>query len=84
MTEMSKETAQPASELRLVEGAVEIPVPYSGSEYSCPNCERKIPTRKQMNMAKPAKYAHMLNDIQRCPWCSFLFSYRDRTYIVRE
>lgn len=84
MTEMSKDRALPAGELRLADGAMEVPVPYPGPEYVCPNCERKIPTRKQQNMAKPAKYAHALNDVMKCCWCSFIFSYRSTMYILRE
>lgn len=70
------------SELHLSEDAREIPVPYSGSEYLCPNCEQHIPTRKQINLSKPAKYAHTLNEIMKCPFCSFIFSYRSRAVVL--
>lgn len=84
MTEMSKDHALPAGELRLVDGATEVPVPYPGPDYICPNCERPIPTRKQQNMAKPAKFAYSLNDVMKCCWCSFIFSYRSTMYVLRE
>lgn len=45
-----------------------------GRDYLCPQCERLIPTRKQRLYAKPAKFAHVLNDIIRCPHCEFIFS----------
>jgi len=74
-----------ASELSLADRATEVSVPYQGgSEYTCPNCEQQIPTRKQINLAKPAKYAHILNDILKCPFCSFVFSYRSRAVVLRE
>lgn len=73
-----------ATELHLDDRAVEVAVPYNGLEYKCPNCEQMIPTRKQNNLSKPAKYAHMLNDVQKCPFCSFLFSYRSRAVVLRS
>lgn len=73
-----------ATELHLDDRAIEVAVPYGGSEYKCPNCEQFIPTRKQNNLAKPAKYAHMLNDIQKCCFCNFLYSYRSRAVILRS
>lgn len=55
---------------------VEVPIPYGASEYVCPACEQPIQTRKQINLAKPAKFAHRLNDVMKCPNCSFIFSYK--------
>lgn len=71
-----------ATELHLDDRAVEVSVPYAEQEYRCPSCERSIPTRKQNTLAKPARYAHLLNDVQKCPWCSFLFSYRTSKAVV--
>jgi hypothetical protein len=71
------------SELSLNEDVEEISVPYNGQEYVCPNCEQSIPTRRQQYLARPAKYAHILNDVQKCPFCSFVFSYRIRAYVLR-
>jgi hypothetical protein len=73
----------PAERLIQASGAREISVPYSGTEYTCPSCEMKIPTRKQRPMSKPAKYAHMLNDVLKCPYCSFVFSYRLRAVVLQ-
>lgn len=52
---------------------------YDHDEYICPSCQQPIPTRRQYTLSKPARYAHLLNDIQKCPWCSFYFSYRQGT-----
>lgn len=73
----------PAEQLIKAQNARQINVPYTGDEYVCPNCERTIPTRKQRNMAKPSKFAHLLNDVQRCPWCSFAFSYRSSAVVLQ-
>jgi hypothetical protein len=54
----------------------EDPTPFRGNEYICPNCRAVIPTRKIVLMAKPPRFAHLLNDIIRCCYCNFLFSYR--------
>lgn len=54
-------------------------LPYPFDEFVCPKCERKIPTRNQYILAKPAKFAHLLNDVLRCPFCSFDFSYKQPT-----
>lgn len=70
-----------ASELHLDDGAREVSVPYAGKQYLCPNCEQHIETRKQINLAKPAKFAHLLNEVQKCPYCSFIFSYRSKAVI---
>lgn len=72
------------SELTLAENAKEVSVPYPDPEFLCPNCEKTIPTRLQRNLAKPARYAHRLNDVQKCPYCSFVFSYRSRAVVIRE
>lgn len=72
------------TELHLDDRAVEISVPYMGVEYRCPSCETSIPTRKQNPMAKPAKYAHMLNDVMKCPFCNFIFSYRSKAVVLRS
>lgn len=49
-------------------------VPIRGSEYVCPSCEKEIPLRRQIRLAKPPKYEDALNDVLKCPWCNFLFS----------
>jgi len=72
------------SDLRTVEDAVEVPVSYKGTEYICPSCEKAIPTRKQINMSKPPKYASQLNDIIKCCFCSFVFSYSTRAVVLRK
>lgn len=53
-----------------------ITTPWPFDEFTCPACERGIPTRKQIRMAMPAKYEHMLNQCFKCPWCNFIFSPR--------
>lgn len=50
--------------------------PYVGNEYVCPNCRGVIPTRLLRPLNKPPRYAHLLNDIIRCCFCDFVFSYR--------
>ncbi len=65
---------EPASSLDLHEDAVRVTLAYPEQEYRCPACERSIPTRKQIRLAKPAKYDHLLNDVHKCPWCNFIFS----------
>lgn len=50
--------------------------PLSGNRYVCPNCELVIPTRALWTLAKPPRYAHLLNDIIKCPNCNFMFSYK--------
>ena len=61
---------------------VEVPIPYGQDEYICPSCGQAIPTRKQINLSKPARYAHMLNDVMKCWQCSFIFSYKTTTVRV--
>lgn len=78
------EAGTPSSELALLEQARKVPVPYAGAEYQCPNCERLIPTRKQIRLAKPARYEHQLNDILKCPFCLFLFSPRNEATVLRQ
>lgn len=78
---MPKTEMVTATELYLEDSAREVSVPYAGSEYICPSCEQPIPTRKQINLARPAKYAHVLNEIQKCPYCMFIFSYRSRAVV---
>lgn len=78
---MTKPEPVVASELHLEDSAREIAVPYAGTEYVCPSCEQPIPTRKQINLARPAKYSHVLNEIQKCPFCMFIFSYRSRAVV---
>lgn len=73
-----------AGKLIKAENAREISIPYPGDEYTCPNCEAMIPTRKQRTLSKPAKYSHMLNDVMKCPFCSFVFSYRMRAVVLQE
>lgn len=72
------------SELFLEGSATEVSVPYTGREYICPDCRKPISTRKQINMTKPADYAHLLNDVQKCPHCSFIFSYRSKAVVLRK
>lgn len=50
--------------------------PYVGNEYVCPNCNGVIPTRLLRTLNKPPRYAHLLNDVIRCCFCDFVFSYR--------
>lgn len=70
----------PARELDLTNFEfVEVPIPYGHDEYTCPSCGKPIPTRRQINLARPARYAHLLNDVQKCPHCSFIFSYKTVT-----
>jgi hypothetical protein len=78
---MAKQPEVTATELHLDDSAREVAVPYAGSEYLCPNCEQHIPTRKQINLSRPAKYAHVLNEIMKCPFCMFIFSYRSRAVV---
>lgn len=40
---------------------------YPDEEYLCPACEQRIPTRMQVRLAKPARYAERLNDVLKCP-----------------
>lgn len=62
------------SEIGHLVEATRITIPYPTKEYICPECKRSIPTRKQIRLAKPAQYAHTLNDVLKCPYCTFLFS----------
>lgn len=50
------------------------PVLFVGNEYVCPNCRAIIPTRKIVLMAKPPRFAHLLNDVIRCCYCNFIWS----------
>lgn len=61
---------------------VEVSVPYGAAEYTCPGCEHPIKTRSQIHMAKPARFAHLLNDVQKCPHCGIIFSYKLTTVRV--
>jgi hypothetical protein len=71
--------------MNLHEDAREVPIPFGGgSEYTCPSCEQTIPTRKQIRLAKPAKFEHLLNDILKCPFCNFLFSPRSTATVIRK
>jgi hypothetical protein len=79
------EPGSPSSELGFIdEAARDVPVPYGSAEYKCPSCEQSIPTRKQIRLAKPAKYEHALNDILKCPYCFFLFSPRSKATVLRQ
>ena len=82
---MANREGSPASELRFLdEGAREVPIPFGGgAEYTCPACEQGIPTRRQIRMAKPAKYEHVLNDLFKCPFCNFIFSPKSRATVLR-
>ena len=94
---MTQTEPRPVSELSLVEGAREVPVPYGGgSEYVCPSCERPIPNRLQVRMAKPPKYEAVLNDVLKCPLpavgpfakdgarCGFIFSPKATALVLRR
>jgi hypothetical protein len=74
------------SELMLAEGAERVTVPFAGKEYICPACEEPIPNRRIIYLGKPAKYAHVLNDVLKCPRsvCRFIFSPRSDAIVVRE
>lgn len=58
--------------------AIEVAVPYPHDEFICPspNCGRAIEWRKQIILSKPARYAHLLNDVLKCPYCGIIFSYK--------
>ncbi len=49
--------------------------PYVGNEYVCPNCNGIIQTYLLRTLFKPPSYAHLLNDIIKCCFCGFFFSY---------
>ena len=51
-------------------------LPWGFDEFTCPSCERTIPTRKQIRMAVPAKWEHLLNQCFKCPYCNFIWSPR--------
>lgn len=53
-----------------------VDTPWPFDEFICPACERDIPTRRQIRMAIPTKYEHVLNQVLKCPWCNFIFSPR--------
>ena len=74
-----------ASELTLAEGVARVQVPQTGggNEYVCPNCERPIPNRRLVYLAKPPQHAHLLNDILKCPWCRFCWSPRSEVTVLR-
>ena len=75
----------PASELRLADDrAREVPIPHGAAEYTCPACEVPIPTRRQIRMAKPAKFETQLHDILKCPFCNFIFSPKSSATVVRQ
>jgi hypothetical protein len=57
-------------------------VPYVGTEYVCPSCEMPIPNDKLLILKKPPRYAHLLNDVFRCPECRLIFSYRSRAVAI--
>lgn len=63
---------------------VEVEQAYEHDEYVCPspNCGKSIDTRKQIILSKPARYAHRLNDVLKCPYCGIIFSYRTLTVRV--
>lgn len=56
----------------------EVPIPYPRDEFMCPSptCGRSIELRKQIILAKPARFAHELNDVLKCPYCGIIFSPR--------
>lgn len=58
---------------------IDVVLPYPKDEYVCPACQQSIPTRKQITLSKPARFAHLLNDIMKCPHCTFIFSYKTTT-----
>ncbi len=63
-------------EARHVYPEADAAVPFVGNEYVCPNCHGIIPTRLLRTLNKPPQYAHLLNDVIRCAFCDFVFSYR--------
>lgn len=71
------------SSLRLHSAAREVAVPYVGQMYVCPRCRREIPPEALITLGKPAEFAHLLNSINRCPYCRFIFSYRSRAVVIR-
>lgn len=83
-SDMTTSEGAPESELALLEDARIIPVPFEGDQYTCPSCERSIPTRMQIRMAKPARYETVLNDILKCPFCKFIFSPRNTAVVLRR
>lgn len=62
---------------------VEVRQPYGRDMFLCPQCEQPIATRKQQTLAKPARFAHLLNDVMKCPNCAFIFSYKLVTTTAR-
>jgi hypothetical protein len=79
------------SELVLADGAQRVTVPWNAKEYICPACEQPIPNRRLIYLAKPPKYAHVLNDVLKCPSrlpsgapCRFVFSPRSDVVVLRE
>lgn len=77
----------PTGELSLAENARRVPVPFGGgNEYVCPNCLEAIPNRRVIYLAKPPQFAHLLNDVIRCPRerCRFVFSPRSEAVVVRS
>lgn len=81
---MSTPEGSPTSELALLDEAKVITVPFQGDEYVCPSCEKPIPTRKQIRLAKPARYEEGLNDILKCPYCNFIFSPKTVAVVLRQ
>lgn len=73
----------PTSVLRLDQRATEVSVPYVGQAYVCPRCRREIPVDQLITLGKPAEFAHLLNSINRCPYCRLIFSYRSRAVVIR-
>lgn len=62
-------------DLTLLEQVRDVPIPFPKKDYLCPSCEQPIPTRRQIRFGKPPRFEHLLNDVQKCPWCNYLFSY---------
>ena len=61
-----------------------VPIPHDGGiEYLCPSCESRIPTRRQIRLSKPLKYETQLVDLQKCPFCNFIFGWRTEATVVR-
>lgn len=76
---MSVDTEEEAPHLPAYRPRVQV-----GKDYLCPQCEQLIPTRKQRLLAKPAKFANVLNDIHRCPHCQFIFSPKSDALVVSQ
>lgn len=78
----SAKEGSPVSELAMREDVRQVAVPFPRAQYQCPSCEAEIPTRKQIRLAKPAKFESELNDILKCPYCAFIFSPKANAFVM--